>query len=181
MGVAVLYAEEFLKSRLSHNQHLISPPTKPRRSSANRSSRRRRSPTSSPPPPPPPPPSPPNSVADRTKGPVVGQVRILKRGETMTPKTPTTLFDDGRSKSEDSVDDPILRSISRLGSKPESVPKGEKLGVTCPIFDGFYAGSAFFTSPPPSSLPIPVMITKSNCGFTADEAANDLRRILRLD
>ncbi|KAK7840081.1 hypothetical protein CFP56_017184 [Quercus suber] len=41
--------------------------------------------------------------------------------------------------------------------------------------DGIYAGSAFVTSPPPSSLPVPGFLGKNG------PATSDLRRLLGLD
>ncbi|GMG98962.1 hypothetical protein Nepgr_000802 [Nepenthes gracilis] len=204
MGVAVR-SDEVLNSRLHPHQYLISPPSKPRRSSnthnSSRSSRRIRSQPASP--------SPlANSDVSkprREKIPVMGQVRILKRGEELADTTPTTSFEDGKSgpeesvvvkrgedldqrtpatsfetrrpTSEDSAVESVLYATSRLGPDPGLLPK---LSERSPVVDVFHVGTAFITSPPPSSLPFPAVITKRSSGLKADEAASELRRMLRL-
>ncbi|KAK6912540.1 hypothetical protein RJ641_022141 [Dillenia turbinata] len=83
------------------------------------------------------------------KVPVMGQVKILKRGEHLKHSAPETSFQSGEPKSSSAV----------------------------PLY--YYAGSAFSTSPPPSSLPMPSFCkTMSNSDVTA---TSDLRRLLRLD
>uniref|UniRef100_A0A5B6Z9N7 Uncharacterized protein n=1 Tax=Davidia involucrata TaxID=16924 RepID=A0A5B6Z9N7_DAVIN len=108
---------------------------------------------------------------------VIGQVKILKRGEELKETTATenrASEVDGKVKVED-LGDLVLSSTDRLGPEPELVPKQVRL-------NDFYAGSAFIESPPPSSLPFPAFFTKKSVVLTkTDDATTDLRRILRLD
>lgn len=91
---------------------------------------------------------------------VMGQVKILKRGETLS---------EFRNKEENSIrvgrdDDtrrPVLRmmndvdlvlaSVNRLGPEPEIVQKQI----------GDYAGAGYSVSPPPSSVPVPCFLEKN--------------------
>ncbi|KAK6927601.1 hypothetical protein RJ641_006192 [Dillenia turbinata] len=84
------------------------------------------------------------------KVPLMGQVKILNRGKHLNLSTPETSYQS---------EDPISNSA-------------------VPFY--YYAGSAFSTSPPPSSLPMPSFckLTMSNSDVTA---TSDLRRLLRLD
>ncbi|KAG5559503.1 hypothetical protein RHGRI_009137 [Rhododendron griersonianum] len=93
----------------------------------------------------------------RAKNLVMGQVKILKRGEELRPPT-----------------DLVAGPTDRLGPEPETVQK--QIRVTD---SKLYAGSAvFLASPPPSSLPVPAFFSKKN---RDDTASSDLRRLLRLD
>jgi len=69
---------------------------------------------------------------------IMGQVRILKRGEELSP---------WKKKKKKAVGD--LEGLGRLGPEPEMVP-----------ISNFYAGSTVIESPPPSSLPLPVFLDK---------------------
>lgn len=161
MGVAVLSPQDCLSRHHHHHRHLISPANKPRRTpnpnsntSPNRSTRRRRN-SNSPPPSSSSGSSPTKSSQPLEKSPpVMGQIRILKRGEDLSPPTK-------RRESE---------VPARTGPNP--------------IPNGFYAGSAFVTSPAPSELPLPAFFTKRNCGFGEtdqnQEIASELRRVLKL-
>lgn len=172
MGVAVLSPENCLRDGFPHqNRHLMSAPrSKPRRSSAtNRSGRRKPqwTPDGSPPPH-----SKTNSPSDS------GQFRILKRGEELTP-----------TKHSISTITPVKNRKTKKECSPDlmSLLPGPAPGSS-PLLGGFYAGSAFFTSPPPSSVPLPAFCTK-NIGAgagvltksSAEDATFDLRRILRLE
>ncbi|KAJ1376570.1 hypothetical protein SESBI_49798 [Sesbania bispinosa] len=80
---------------------------------------------------------------------VMGQVKILKRGEHLTETTPDR----------------------------EPVKTVEK---NSPLASGLYAGSSMYAvSPPPSSVPLPIFITKKVAAVS--EATSDLRKMLRLD
>lgn len=93
----------------------------------------------------------------RAKNLVMGEVKILKRGEELRPPT-----------------DLVAGPTDRLGPEPETVQK--QIRVTD---SKLYAGSAvFLASPPPSSLPVPAFFSKKN---RDDKASSDLRRLLRLD
>lgn len=83
----------------------------------------------------------------------MGQVKILKRGEQLTKTTPDR--------------------------EPESVVV-EKESPLTEIVGGLYAGSSLFdVSPPPSSVPLPIFITKKIAAVS--DATSDLRKMLRLD
>ncbi|KAK4265326.1 hypothetical protein QN277_026392 [Acacia crassicarpa] len=104
---------------------------------------------------------------------VMGQVKILKRGERLSSEVnhsqavAVSSNNQKMSKSGDGFD-LVLGSTDRLGPDPEMVQKQIR------VSDGIYAGFAFVASPPPSSLPVP--------GFLGKNAAtSDLRRLLRLD
>ncbi|KAK8535256.1 hypothetical protein V6N13_081395 [Hibiscus sabdariffa] len=87
---------------------------------------------------------------------VMGQVKILKRGETLTTAAEKKKTDLGRidgSGVEEELD-LALGSTNRLGPDPETMQKQVKL-KEFKIGGGFHAGSASFVSPPPSSLPVP--------------------------
>ncbi|KAF1871839.1 hypothetical protein Lal_00020634 [Lupinus albus] len=81
----------------------------------------------------------------KLNNPVMGQVKILKRGEQQAQTTPYR--------------------------KPD--PVSEKVV-------GLYAGASMLVaSPPPSSVPLPVFVTKKI--VAVNDATNNLRKILRLD
>ncbi|GAV83956.1 hypothetical protein CFOL_v3_27401 [Cephalotus follicularis] len=80
---------------------------------------------------------------------VMGEVRILKRAETLN-------FREDNSENDSDL---VLGSSNRLGPDPESVQK--QIRVTVKDFHGKYSGSAAFcTSPPPSSVPVPVFLRR---------------------
>ncbi|GMI89311.1 hypothetical protein like AT4G02040 [Hibiscus trionum] len=86
---------------------------------------------------------------------VMGQVKILKRGETLTGIAEKKKTDLGRingSKVEEEFD-LALGSTNRLGPDPETMQKQVRLKEF--KIGGFYAGPASCVSPPPSSLPVP--------------------------
>ncbi|GAB2284946.1 hypothetical protein Dimus_019401 [Dionaea muscipula] len=188
MGVAVLLPEEILRSSLSRNQNIISSPSKPRRRSSNRSGRRKLIPIGSPPPP--------ADAGNMTKTPLKGQVRILKRGEELSfQPTPSQLTPSPTVSSTLEPPSPVTPWIVGV----ETIKGEDKSSVLYPNsrsdrflkvgrkgnlnLDGFYAGSGFAASPPPSSLPMPAVIGKKKIsGFVNDDKASmELRRILQLD
>ncbi|MBA0626403.1 hypothetical protein Godav_004075 [Gossypium davidsonii] len=81
---------------------------------------------------------------------VMGQVKILKRGEPLVAAAENT---DG-SRGGDEAFDFSLGSTNRLGPDPETMQKQIKL-KEFKIGGGFYASSSSFNSPPPSSVPVP--------------------------
>ncbi|PON67108.1 hypothetical protein PanWU01x14_105050 [Parasponia andersonii] len=121
---------------------------------------------------------------------VMGKVKILKRGESLSLSTAKSHRGSGvvvaaavagenrkpraaAAKVEDV--DLVLGSTNRLGPDPEIVMKQVRVSK-CKVVDGLYAGSgAFFSSPPASSLPLPGFLGKK------DGATSDLRRLLQLD
>lgn len=97
---------------------------------------------------------------------VMGQVKILKRGEALAvasapKKADPQGVDRGRryKKSGDLDLDLALGSTNRLGPDPETVQ--QQINVRdFKVVDGVYAGSAFVASPPPSSVPVPAFLGK---------------------
>lgn len=121
----------------------------------------------------------PATIVPAAKNLVMGQVKILKRGEDIVEAVKATplVKVDQKSKVDDVSklkvvnlkDDLVLSTTDRLGPEPEMVPKLPEM----------YAGSAFFDSPPPSSLPIPAFFAKEKA-FLKDPTL-DLLRLLRLN
>ncbi len=111
---------------------------------------------------------------------VMGQVKILKRGEELTKTTPVQAPEPVKKTAENRPD-PDLGSTERLGPDPQSVPIQIRLTELKDRVAPFYAGSAFITSPPPSSLPLPAFFTKKTVTVSHGDATTDLRRILKLD
>jgi hypothetical protein len=142
-----------------------------------------------------------------TKSLVIGQVKILKRGEDISVKTAPL-------KGFEATVKPDLGSTKLLGPDPESVPTQIRLGNDSMkkstdsnrvasirlsnqsvksitnvnlVAPGFYAGSAFnVNSPPPSSLPLPAFFTKKlvkvkKAVAVDDVASSLLKKVLRVD
>ncbi|CAN6540667.1 unnamed protein product [Malus baccata var. baccata] len=112
---------------------------------------------------------------------VIGQVKILRRGEDLNPEKNNRGFgvaarDDRKPKAKKENDpDLVLGSTDRLGPDPETVQKQIK-AAEFKVMDAIYAGSsAFYASPPPSSVPLPRFLGRNGT------ATSDLRRLLRLD
>lgn len=108
---------------------------------------------------------------------VMGQVKILKRGERLNSENNQTRVlavssDNHKMAKSDGDFDLVLGSTDRLGPDPEMVQKQIRISD---LKDGIYAGSAFVASPPPSSVPVPGFLGKNGA------ATSDLRRLLRLD
>ncbi|KAI9117994.1 hypothetical protein K1719_010326 [Acacia pycnantha] len=98
-----------------------------------------------------------SAVEPQINQPVMGQVKILKRGELLTA---------AQSQSPAPVVKQADRVKTDLGPNPVE-------GLA-----GFYAGSSMFVaSPPPSSVPLPAFFTKKSIS----DPTNDLRRILELE
>ena len=108
---------------------------------------------------------------------VMGQVKILKRGEKLfSEENHRGIVDSpgdrkARANGEEDLD-LVLGSTDRLGPDPETVQKQVRVSD---FKDGIYAGSACVTSPPPSSVPVPGFLGKNGV------ATSDLRRLLGLD
>ncbi|KAG6671199.1 hypothetical protein I3843_16G114700 [Carya illinoinensis] len=115
------------------------------------------------------------SVAARfpAKNLVMGQVKILKRGETLSQ---TKSYDNRKPRAKKENDlNLVLRSTDRLCPVPLAVQKYIRVSEL-KVVDEIYAGSAFVASPPPSCLPVPCFLGRNN-----GSATSDLRRLLRLD
>ncbi|KAJ9167683.1 hypothetical protein P3X46_019297 [Hevea brasiliensis] len=174
MGVAVLNPRDCLQNPLSFRQDLISPPPRmktPRKPNTNRPNRpqpnrKKRSPSTSPPS---------RAVVYpqvAAKNLVMGQVKILKRGEQLAKPTSEKVSQPAKVEKMEELD---LQSTHRLGL-PTQIRLTEANKA-----NGFYAGSAFITSPPPSSLPLPAFFMKKCVvGVKNTDATSDLRRILGL-
>jgi hypothetical protein len=180
MGVAVLSPHDCLKDTSFSRQPLISPPKSkpssrnPSRTARPQPNRRKRSPSRSTNQ------SPPAPLPQQKKL-IAGQIRILKRGEDIVSSSPVPAPESDVRKAE-SKPDPDMVKTGLLGPAPELVA-----GRTKPTHPDnkvalFYAGSAFFTSPPPSSVPLPAFFTRKSADVaTVDDATSGLRRLLRLD
>lgn len=157
-SIAVLHPQDCIKDHLPRRRPLISPPMNNPHANPNptRSNRRKRSPekknNNS---------KPRNATAHDfpVKTLVMGQVKILKRGEETT------------APSKNPASEKKVGGLGGSGMKAKQTRIGD-----------FYAGSAvMITSPPPSSLPLPGFFTKKNVLRIDNDASADLRRLLRLD
>ncbi|KAI3706850.1 hypothetical protein L6452_24867 [Arctium lappa] len=93
------------------------------------------------------------SAAMASKTVVVGQVKLLKRGEALNEYSSMNRFQP----------DPKMPSKQMKNNRTE-----------------FFAGSAFADSPPPSSVPLPGFFTKNFVEAVRVDPTTDLRRILGL-
>ncbi|XWS13978.1 hypothetical protein CRYUN_Cryun36dG0084600 [Craigia yunnanensis] len=103
------------------------------------------------------------------------KVTILKRGESLDSKI--------KSNNGGKEDGLVVPGTDRLGPDPEMVSKQIRIvDIKSPVTGkcDMYAGSAFFVSPAPSSLPLPSFSKKKQVSID-DSATRDLRRLLRLD
>lgn len=189
-GIAVLRPQDPFRDRLACNRHnsfvnssFPSAKSKKGSSSSNpshgseRSNRRKRSPQK-------------NSNSSRGGGAslsssppaknrhlVMGQVKILKRGEALTVSSMKEKSEVNSCATESLNDDDLaLSTTDRLGPEPDMVPKHIRIA-------DFYAGSVtFVSSPPPSSLPLPAFFKKKSVlAESHDDASSGLRRLLRLE
>ncbi|CAN6448049.1 unnamed protein product [Victoria cruziana] len=121
----------------------------------------------------------PSTVKFPTGNLVMGRVQILKRGEVLRHESPV---EERRQRAGDKF---ICCSTERFGPEPELVPTQIRLpdmntegnsGET----SGPYAGTAFESSPSPSSLPLPAFCRKPK-PISEDRATKDIRRMLQLD
>lgn len=118
-----------------------------------------------------------NKVPDRkdpafsVKNIVMGQVKILKRGEPL-PDMNKKLVGEAKPHARHD-EEMILCSTGRLGPDPDLVQKQIRAS-------DFYAGSGLIVaSPHPSSLPFPALLAKKE--KKSDAATMDLLRMLKLD
>lgn len=104
----------------------------------------------------------------------------------LAPKPAVTEPEKNKSSTESTPvkkrPDLDLCSTDRLGPDPESVQVhiriSESRNATAP---NFYAGSAFFTSPPPSSLPLPAFFNKkTDVAAVNNDATDTLIKMLNL-
>ncbi|XP_052190755.1 uncharacterized protein LOC127800278 [Diospyros lotus] len=112
---------------------------------------------------------------------VMGQVTILRRGESLETKIGSAAGDNFQNRVEKKAGDgPVLFGTGRLAPDPEMVPKQIRIGDSR---SDVYAGSAFSMSPSPRSLPLPSFFSKQQISRVAvdDSATRDLRRLLRLE
>ncbi|GMH08343.1 hypothetical protein Nepgr_010183 [Nepenthes gracilis] len=118
---------------------------------------------------------------------VMGQVTILRRGQSLDSKVKSVKSEAVEKKSIGH--DLFLSGTERLGPDPEMVPKQIRIMDLNPKsflspaagFSVVYAGSAFAASPSPDSLPVPSFSKKQVSKIVDDSATRDLRRLLRLD
>ncbi|EOY29636.1 PREDICTED: uncharacterized protein LOC18587906 [Theobroma cacao] len=90
---------------------------------------------------------------------VMGQVKILKRGEKLIPVAEKTNRGRIHGSSGEEESDLALGSTNRLGPDPETMQKQIKV-KEFKIRNDLFAGSNF-VSPPPSSLPVPGFLGKT--------------------
>ncbi|KAK6803795.1 hypothetical protein RDI58_001579 [Solanum bulbocastanum] len=125
---------------------------------------------------------------------VMGQVMILRRGESLDSLNPNIMKEkkttsSGKKKKQPasgSGDELTVYGTGRLGpDQPGMLPKNIRVGHTP---TDVYAGSAFSNSPSPRSLPLPSFFNNMNNNkkqveFKSfdDSASRDLRRLLRLE
>ncbi|CAH2072041.1 unnamed protein product [Thlaspi arvense] len=99
---------------------------------------------------------------------VMGQVKILKRGETLSAfrsKESGSCVDREDTKRPVSRllgVDLLVASANRLGPEPEIVQKQIGAFKRSEIVAGVYAGAGSSVSPHPSSVPIPCFLGKKN-------------------
>ncbi|TMW90348.1 hypothetical protein EJD97_015871 [Solanum chilense] len=122
---------------------------------------------------------------------VMGQVMILRRGESLDSLNPNirnenkTMSSGKKKKQPASGSGDELTTVydtGRLGpEQPGMFPKNIRVGHSP---TDVYAGSAFSNSPSPRSLPLPSFFNnKKQVELTSfdDSASRDLRRLLRLE
>lgn len=107
---------------------------------------------------------------------VMGQVTILRRGELLDLQ----VKDEPVKKVGEDL---IVCGTNRLGPDPKKVPEQISMKDLKAFMSAsdVYAGSAFFISPSPSSLPLPSFSKRKEVfPIVDDSATKDLRRLLRL-
>ncbi|ESQ37856.1 hypothetical protein EUTSA_v10029029mg [Eutrema salsugineum] len=102
---------------------------------------------------------------------VMGQVKILKRGETLSAfrskenSSSSCVDRDGDDKNRSALRttdvDLVVASTNRIGPDPETVQKQIGAFKGLEIVAGKYAGTGCSVSPPPCSLPIPCFLGKN--------------------
>ncbi|GER50153.1 hypothetical protein STAS_27435 [Striga asiatica] len=127
---------------------------------------------------------------DDSGGLVMGQVTILRRGESLDSLASKIKGGKPNPRSPNQkkpADDMAVLGTVRIGPEsPNLRPKQIRLSPP-PSFHNVYAGSAFTMSPSPRALPLPSFFNKKeqiDCGEVRpsdDPATRDLRRLLRLD
>lgn len=101
-----------------------------------------------------------SSSLGQAKGLVMGQVKILKRGEEFKPRMFFAVDDDDLALD--------LGSTHRLGPDPKVVQKQIRV-------PDLYAGpTSLVSSPPPSDLPFPSALVRSRA------MESDLRKLLKI-
>uniref|UniRef100_A0A6N2KS78 Uncharacterized protein n=1 Tax=Salix viminalis TaxID=40686 RepID=A0A6N2KS78_SALVM len=173
MGVLVANPQDCLKnplqSPLQRMRYTRNPnPNNPRPNRAQ-PNRRKRSPNTSPPPRAA---FPKNSNSNL----VMGHVKILKRGEEDLVKPQKKDWTPKGSQNTEAVKNEDLGFVSnnRLGPDAVLFPTQVRLTESRDLVNGFYAGSAFVTSPPPSSLPLPGFFTKKTNNPPVVDASSEL-------
>ena len=113
-------------------------------------------------------------------GPAVGQVTILRRGQSLGNIAAKLNGGDAKAKPT-TADDMAVLGTGRIGpDSPGMMPK--QIRLSPPPLADTYAGSAFSLSPSPRSLPLPSFFNKKQQDLAPiNPATRDLRRLLRLD
>lgn len=103
---------------------------------------------------------------------VMGQVKILKRGEKLSPEPPAAAA--AKKKIEGGFDS-VLGTTDRFGPEPEMVQKQVRV-PDLKDASAMFAGPTSLVSPPPSSVPVPIFLKRENLAATAC----DLMQLLRV-
>ncbi|OWM86754.1 uncharacterized protein LOC116187570 [Punica granatum] len=189
MDVAVLHPRDCLSTFPNSNLGRANP-------TRVRQGRRRRSPSKSQSTSPPPRPS---------KTLVMGEVKLLRRGEELKGTAPKSSPADEPAKPDriqaepnrrvvaparNRLAGPAQERVARLHRAPAELARADAPAQKAVAIQSsesavglasFYAGFAFITSPPPSSLPVPAFCSKKTAPLDAVDATSDLRKLLRLD
>ncbi|CAN6853083.1 unnamed protein product [Brassica oleracea] len=154
MATAILSSRNSLNHRFDH-ESLIHRNSNPRRHSNAAPRRLKRSPTAT---------QSKTLVASPAANTnlVMGQVKILKRGEALSAFRNSCVDKDERKRHRLKITDVelIVASTNRIGPEPKTMQKQIGALKKSEIVSVDYAGSCNSVSPPPSSLPIPCFLEK---------------------
>ena len=148
MATAILSSRNSLNHRFDH-ESLIHGNSNPRRHSNAAPRRLKRSPTAT---------QSKTLVASPAANTnlVMGQVKILKRGETLSSFLNSCAYEDDKKRHRLKITD--VASTNRIGPEPKTVQKQIRAFRRPEIVSADYAGSCNSISPPPTSLPIPCFL-----------------------
>ncbi|CAJ1973669.1 unnamed protein product [Sphenostylis stenocarpa] len=179
MGVAVLHPHDSLTCKPPNryrtiaphfsDKKLSNPNPSPKSHRSTRSRKKRTDPTS------PEVPGPAQPTIPQ-KHLLMGQVKILKRGELLTETTQHPQLQTEAAKELSTQTGAVEREVT-------TATETKKINPTSSLaekVEGFYAGySILVMSPPPSSVPLPAFITKKIAAVNG--ATRDLRKMMRPD
>ncbi|KAF2571141.1 hypothetical protein F2Q70_00000093 [Brassica cretica] len=150
MATAILSSRNSLNHRFNH-ESLIHRNSNPRRLSNAAPRRLKRSPTAT---------QSKTLVASPASNTnlVMGQIKILKRGETLSAFRNSCAYEDDKKQYRLKITD--VASTNRIGHEPKTMQKQIGAFKKSEIVSVDYAGSCNSISPPPTSLPIPCFLEK---------------------